>query len=346
MSRQSFALKAGERSLNAAGRIGAVSNDRYVPLYPVHNLKPSPDNPRRSGIDALQLTDELVASLARKGDEPIEDWISRMEAHAASVANEAQGVSWDRLIALAGSIATSGLVQAIVALPDGTIIAGERRWLASRLAGLSTIPVNLRSIADDEAKVDVYRLVENLMRSGLTPAQTIIGVRKAADAGLGGCGMHNDRLTTSNMTSLFGVGPTTAASYVAFARLNPGDPLLTQFENNAGLTLKEAYALASARLRALRDAADAAALEATGLAVPAKKQRSTAKAAQKTVSVRIPTTDNARIFLLRLAQAGITSEHASQQLDDLADRWAELSNKDRSAQLTTVLSEIIDNLSE
>lgn len=71
---------------------------------------------------------------------------------------------------LAASIKTQGIVQPLVVSPgeDGTytIVAGERRWRASRLAGLETVPVVVRQVADDREMLELA-LVENLQRSDL-----------------------------------------------------------------------------------------------------------------------------------------------------------------------------------
>ena len=75
---------------------------------------------------------------------------------------------------LAASIKTQGVVQPLVVSPgeDGTytIVAGERRWRASRLAGLETVPVVVRQVADDREMLELA-LVENLQRSDLNPLE-------------------------------------------------------------------------------------------------------------------------------------------------------------------------------
>ncbi len=74
------------------------------------------------------------------------------------------------LEALAASIRTQGLVQPLVVTidSDGTysIVAGERRWRAARLAGLEEVPVVIRGDLDDRSRLELA-LVENLQRSDL-----------------------------------------------------------------------------------------------------------------------------------------------------------------------------------
>ena len=78
---------------------------------------------------------------------------------------------------LADSIAQYGLIQPIVArkLDSGyyQIIAGERRWRASRLAGLTEIPV--RVIEADDRRTAELALVENLQREDLNPIEEAKG---------------------------------------------------------------------------------------------------------------------------------------------------------------------------
>ncbi len=74
------------------------------------------------------------------------------------------------LEALAASIRLQGLVQPLVVTMDGdgafSIVAGERRWRAARLAGLEEVPVVVRADLDDQARLELA-LVENLQRSDL-----------------------------------------------------------------------------------------------------------------------------------------------------------------------------------
>ena len=74
---------------------------------------------------------------------------------------------------LAESIATHGLIQPVVVREDSrgfySIVAGERRWRASKLAGRTEIPVVILDI--DDAKAAELALVENLQREDLNPIE-------------------------------------------------------------------------------------------------------------------------------------------------------------------------------
>jgi len=78
------------------------------------------------------------------------------------------------LQSLADSIRQQGIIQPIVVTPDGkgtyTIVAGERRWRASRLAGLAKVPVAILDAVDDRRLLELA-LVENLQRSDLNPVE-------------------------------------------------------------------------------------------------------------------------------------------------------------------------------
>ena len=72
-----------------------------------------------------------------------------------------------------------GLIQPIVARPtimgNYQIVAGERRWRASIQAGLKTVPVIVKDLADDETME--IAIIENLQREDLNPAETARGFK-------------------------------------------------------------------------------------------------------------------------------------------------------------------------
>ncbi len=80
---------------------------------------------------------------------------------------------------LADSIATHGVLQPLLVrpTPNGTyqIVAGERRWRAARLAGLSEVPVLIKELSDEEN--DQLALIENLQREDLNAIETAEGYR-------------------------------------------------------------------------------------------------------------------------------------------------------------------------
>ena len=87
------------------------------------------------------------------------------------------------LTELADSISRHGLIQPIVVRPtlDGRymIIAGERRWRACRLAGVTEVPVMIKD-TDDKTLMELA-LIENLQREDLNPVEEALGYRALID---------------------------------------------------------------------------------------------------------------------------------------------------------------------
>ena len=81
---------------------------------------------------------------------------------------------------LAASIRTQGLMQPILVRPVAKdryeIIAGERRWRAAKLAGLSEVPVVVRDVPDQAALA--MALIENIQREDLNPLEEAQGVQR------------------------------------------------------------------------------------------------------------------------------------------------------------------------
>lgn len=89
------------------------------------------------------------------------------------------------LAELAQSIRDKGVLQPLLVRPKGErfeIVAGERRWRAAQLAGLSEIPVVIRDLADREALE--IAIVENLQREDLGPLEEARAYQALLDQGL------------------------------------------------------------------------------------------------------------------------------------------------------------------
>ena len=84
------------------------------------------------------------------------------------------------LAELADSIREHGVLQPLLVrpMPNGKyqIVAGERRWRASRMAGLTELPVIIRDL--DEAAAMEVALIENLQRSDLNPMEEAMGYQE------------------------------------------------------------------------------------------------------------------------------------------------------------------------
>ncbi len=81
---------------------------------------------------------------------------------------------------LADSIKSQGIMQPIlvreIAAEKYEIIAGERRWRASQIAGLAEVPVLVREIADESALA--MALIENIQRENLNPLEEAQGIKR------------------------------------------------------------------------------------------------------------------------------------------------------------------------
>src|SRR3984957_13628011 len=133
------------------------------------------DTKRRAlgkGLDSLLPRAQAPAAtpIDSEGGKPREiplDQIDRNPFQTRSHVNE------DQLAELAASIVAHGVVQPVLVRPlaEGRfqLIAGERRWRASQLAGKATIPAILRQVSDEQAME--ITIVENLQRADLNPME-------------------------------------------------------------------------------------------------------------------------------------------------------------------------------
>ncbi len=87
------------------------------------------------------------------------------------------------LAELADSIREHGLIQPILVRPlisgGYQIVAGERRYRASRMAGLTEVPVTIRELTDEETME--LALIENLQRENLNPLEEALGYKSLMD---------------------------------------------------------------------------------------------------------------------------------------------------------------------
>lgn len=125
------------------------------------------------GLDALFA--ETSESIEEKV-EPIKLKISEIQPRSGQ---PRKNFDKDALAALADSIAQNGLIQPIAVRSTSSglyeIIAGERRWRASKLAGLTEVPVVI--INSDDRKTAELSLIENIQREDLNPIEEAMAYR-------------------------------------------------------------------------------------------------------------------------------------------------------------------------
>lgn len=122
------------------------------------------------GLDALYMDNESDISSGTTLR------ISEIEPNKAQ---PRQDFDDEAIVALCSSIQQHGVLQPLMVrpLPNGQyqIVAGERRWRAARMAGLSEVPVVIKELSDKETMQ--IALIENLQRENLNPVEEALGYR-------------------------------------------------------------------------------------------------------------------------------------------------------------------------
>lgn len=175
------------------------------------------ENKRRAlgkGLDSLlpRTQPSSTPTAETEGGKPREisvDQIDRNPYQTRSSVNE------DQLAELAASIVANGVVQPILVRPlDGgrfQLIAGERRWRASKLAGKSTIPAILRQVSDEQAME--ITIVENLQRADLNPMEQARAFERLA---------REFHMTQEQMATRTGKDRASVANFLRLLRLPSG----------------------------------------------------------------------------------------------------------------------------
>lgn len=147
-----------------------------------------------------------------------------------------------RLQELAESISTTGLVQPIVVRRKGErfeIVAGERRWRASQIAGLLKVPVHVADVSDGDLLKTA--LIENIQREDLNPIEEALAYKRLGeDSGLTqeqiAAAVGKDRATVANHLRLLRL-PDAVRTRVAAGELSMGHArALLAIEDPAALT--------------------------------------------------------------------------------------------------------------
>jgi len=144
------------------------------------------------GLEALFRNNENVAEQAQRQNDVN---IVPLESLVSNPLQPRKYFAQDALEELAASIRSQGIVQPLLVRPTDEalyeIVAGERRWRAAKLAGLTEIPVLIRQLSDKD--VMAAALIENLQREDLNPleaARAMAGLRTQF-------GLSQDELATA-----------------------------------------------------------------------------------------------------------------------------------------------------
>ncbi|MBX9916917.1 MAG: ParB/RepB/Spo0J family partition protein [Nitrosomonas sp.] len=155
------------------------------------------------GLDAL-LSGDGNAALAEDSLQNIE--IAKLQPGKYQPRTNMDQVA---LAELAESIKAQGVMQPILVRPISDdrfeIIAGERRWRAAQLAGLTEVPALIRKVADESALA--MSLIENIQRENLNPLEEAMGIQRLINEfGMthqtAGEALGNSRSTISNLLRL------------------------------------------------------------------------------------------------------------------------------------------------
>ena len=118
----------------------------------------------------------------------------------------------DKIMELADSIKEHGVLQPIIVTKKDNyyqIIAGERRWRASKVAGLKTIPAIVRDY--DERKIREVALIENIQRENLNPIETAKALKEL---------MEEHNLTQEQLAKTLGKSRSAIANTVRILNLD------------------------------------------------------------------------------------------------------------------------------
>lgn len=127
------------------------------------------------GLSALLPERPALAPGPEAGEVPVEQLEPNPEQPRTAIDPQ-------RLAELAASIRQSGIVQPILVRRRGgryQIVAGERRWRAAQEAGLATVPITVRDVADEELLE--LALVENIQRQELTAVEEAQAFQRLQD---------------------------------------------------------------------------------------------------------------------------------------------------------------------
>jgi ParB family chromosome partitioning protein len=192
-----------------------------------------PDPRRRAlgkGLDSLLPRLDPRPTGESEGGRPREIPIDQIDPNPFQPRSQ---VNQEQLAELSASIAANGVVQPVLVRPMASgrfqLIAGERRWRASKLAGKATVPAILRQVSDEQAME--ITIVENLQRTDLNAMEQARAFERLS---------REFHMTQEQMAQRTGKDRTTVANFLRLLKL----PSMVQKRVEAGeLTFGHARAL-------------------------------------------------------------------------------------------------------
>lgn len=163
------------------------------------------------GLGALIVQEQVEVDVKQLEESVSEYEISKIFPNANQPRKD---FSQEKLNNLADSIKTYGVVQPIVIRKSSKdkfeIVAGERRWRASKIAGLKTIPAVVKELEDDEfAEI---ALIENLQRENLNAIEEAIAYQYMID---------DHQLTQDKLSKVIGKSRTYITNVLRLLKLDP-----------------------------------------------------------------------------------------------------------------------------
>ena len=170
------------------------------------------------GLDALlgATRDDQPESVVEEASIPTTERVSSLPVEVISRGRyqPRREFDQDKLQELADSIAAQGVLQPIVVRPvEGDryeIVAGERRWRATQLAGLGEIPVVVREV--DEQTAMAIGLIENIQRDDLNPLEEAAALHRL---------LNEFELTHQDVARAVGKSRTTVTNMMRLLDLTP-----------------------------------------------------------------------------------------------------------------------------
>jgi ParB family transcriptional regulator, chromosome partitioning protein len=164
------------------------------------------------GLDSLIPRVQVTSASENEGGKPREIPLELIDPNPFQTRSQ---VSEEQLAELAASITANGVVQPILVRPLGAgrfqLIAGERRWRASKLAGKTTVPAILRQVSDEQAME--ITIVENLQRADLNPMEQARAFERLS---------REFHMTQEQMAQRTGKDRATVANFLRLLRLPTG----------------------------------------------------------------------------------------------------------------------------